>query len=116
MKASSSVPTTGCSHPRSRWSAARERAVELTNLDYQIERPSATFAGRDVFGPAAAHLCNGVDLIDLGAEIDIDLLMPGIVPLAQIGDDLVIAQVLWVDQFGNVQLNVGPDDLPAGVR
>ena len=26
----------------------------------------------------------------------------------------MIAQVLWVDTFGNVQLNVGPDDLPAG--
>ena len=67
-----------------------------------------------MFGPAAAHLCNGVDLLDLGDEIDVDLLMPGVVPLAQIDDDLVIAQVLWVDTFGNVQLNVGPDDIPAG--
>ncbi|MET0909390.1 MAG: SAM-dependent chlorinase/fluorinase, partial [Ilumatobacteraceae bacterium] len=90
------------------------RAVELTNPEFQIATPSATFAGRDVFGPAAAHLCNGVDLMELGPEIDTDLLMPGIVPLAQIGDDIVIAQVLWVDQFGNVQLNVGPADLPAG--
>ena len=91
-----------------------ERAVELTNKEYQLAAPSATFAGRDVFGPAAAHLCNGVDLLDLGAEIDIDLLMPGVVPLAQTDDHLVIAQVLWIDTFGNVQLNVGPDDIPAG--
>ena len=91
-----------------------ERAVELTNTEYQLASPSATFAGRDVFGPAAAHLCNGVDLLDLGAEIDIDLLMPGVVPLAQTDDHLVIAQVLWIDTFGNVQLNVGPDDIPAG--
>ena len=91
-----------------------ERAVELTNKEYQLATPSATFAGRDVFGPAAAHLCNGVDLLDLGAEIDIDLLMPGVVPLAQTDDHLVIAQVLWIDTFGNVQLNVGPDDIPAG--
>ena len=26
----------------------------------------------------------------------------------------MIAQVLWVDTFGNAQLNVGPDDIPAG--
>ena len=39
-----------------------ERAVELTNTEYQLATPGATFAGRDVFGPAAAHLCNGVDL------------------------------------------------------
>ena len=91
-----------------------ERAVELTNTEYQLASPSATFAGRDVFGPAAAHLCNGVDLLDLGEEIDIDLLMPGVVPLPQIDDQLVIAQVLWIDTFGNAQLNVGPDDIPAG--
>ena len=91
-----------------------ERAVELTNTEYQLVSPSATFAGRDVFGPAAAHLCNGVDLLDLGDEIDIDLLMPGVIPLAQADDERVIAQVLWIDTFGNVQLNVGPDDIPAG--
>jgi S-adenosyl-L-methionine hydrolase (adenosine-forming) len=91
-----------------------QRAVELTNARYQLEAVSATFAGRDIFGPAAAHLCNGVELFDLGREIDIDLLMPGIVPLPQADDQLVIAQVLWIDAFGNAQLNVGPDDLPAG--
>ena len=106
-------PDNGLLAPAVAMVGGAERAVELTNPEYQLATPSATFAGRDVFGPAAAHLCNGVDLMDLGAEIDIDLLMPGIVPLAQIGDDLVIAQVLWVDQFGNVQLNVGPADLPA---
>jgi len=37
--------------------------------------------------------------------------MPGIVPLPQSDDTKVIAQVLWVDHYGNVQLNVGPDDL-----
>ena len=67
-----------------------------------------------MFGPAAAHLCNGVDLLDLGDEIDVDLLMPGVVPLPQTDDRLVIAQVLWIDTFGNAQLNVGPDDIPAG--
>ena len=39
-----------------------ERAVELTNPDYQLLAPGATFAGRDVFAPAAAHICNGVEL------------------------------------------------------
>ena len=30
--------------------------------------------------------------------------------------DGVHAEVLWVDRFGNCQLNVGPDDLPPGVE
>ena len=106
-------PDNGLLAPAVAMVGGAQRAVELTNTDYQIAGPSATFAGRDVFGPAAAHLCNGVELLELGAEIDVDLLMPGVVPLAQIGDDVVIAHVLWVDRFGNVQLNVGPADLPA---
>ncbi len=107
-------PDNGLLAPAVAMVGGAERAVELTNPRFQIPSPSATFAGRDVFGPAAAHLCNGIELMELGDEIDVDLLMPGIVPLAQIGDEIVIAQVLWVDQFGNVQLNVGPVDLPSG--
>ena len=36
------------------------------------------------------------------------------IPLPQGDDQRVIAQVLWVDRFGNAQLNVGTDDLPSG--
>lgn len=105
-------PDNGLLAPAVAMVGGAERAVELTNTEFQIAGPSATFAGRDVFGPAAAHLCNGVDLLELGGEIDVDLLMPGIVPLAQVDEAVIVAQVLWVDRFGNVQLNVGPADLP----
>ena len=88
-----------------------ERAVELTNPDYQLAAPGPTFAGRDVFAPAAAHLCNGVDLSDLGPAIDPITLRPGILPLSEVTADGVKAEVLWVDRFGNVQLNVDPDDI-----
>ena len=54
-----------------------DRAVELTEPDYQLEAPGPTFAGRDVFAPAAAHLCAGVDLAELGPEIDPAGLLPG---------------------------------------
>jgi hypothetical protein len=89
------------------------RAVELTNPAYQLETPGATFAGRDVFAPAAAHICNGVDLADFGPAIDPGLLMPGMVPLPREEADGIHAEVLWVDRFGNCQLNVGPGELAA---
>jgi S-adenosyl-L-methionine hydrolase (adenosine-forming) len=89
------------------------RAVSLTNVEYQLVAPGGTFDGRDVFAPAAAHLCNGVDMMELGEPVDADLLFPGIVPLPQTDESKVIAQALWTDRFGNVQLNVGPDDIPA---
>jgi S-adenosylmethionine hydrolase len=62
----------------------------------------------------AAHLCNGVDLADLGEALDPGLLVPGVVPVSAREPDGLHAAVLWVDRFGNVQLNVDPADLPAG--
>lgn len=91
------------------------RAVELANPAYQLDAPGSTFAGRDVFAPAAAHLCNGVDLEDLGPSVDPITLIPGMVPVPREETDGIHAEVLWVDRFGNCQLNVGPEDLPAGV-
>ena len=41
-------------------------AWQLTNSDYMLEPVSATFHGRDVFSPAAAHLAPGVDPAELG--------------------------------------------------
>ena len=87
------------------------RAVELTNLDLQLPAPGPTFAGRDLFAPAAAHLCNGVDLGELGPSIDPITLLPGVLPLSRLEDGVVHAEVLWIDRYGNAQLNVGPDDI-----
>jgi S-adenosylmethionine hydrolase len=88
------------------------RAVSLTNDDYHLPAPGPTFAGRDVFAPAAAHLCAGVDLAELGELIDPITLLPGILPLSrQEEGGAVSGEVLWVDRFGNVQLNVDPDEL-----
>jgi S-adenosyl-L-methionine hydrolase (adenosine-forming) len=88
------------------------RAVSLTNPAYQLEAPGPTFAGRDVFAPAAAHLCNGVDLAELGEPVDPLSLLPGLMPLTRTDHDGgLVAEVLWVDRFGNAQLNVDPEEV-----
>lgn len=107
-------PDNGLLAPAVAMAGGAERAVELTNVEYHLDAAGATFAGRDIFAPAAAHVCNGVDLLDLGPEIDPGLLLPGTVPLPREDGDGLVTEVLWVDRFGNCQLNVGPDDLPAG--
>ncbi len=72
----------------------------------------ATFAGRDVFAPAAAELALGVDLHDLGPPVDQDSLAGTPVPEPHAGPDGSLrAEVLWVDRFGNVELNVRPADV-----
>lgn len=88
-----------------------ERAVELTNPVYQLPAPGPTFAGRDVFGPAAAHLASGVPLEQLGHEVDVHTLLPGVLPITRREGDRLVAEVLWVDRYGNAQLNVDPDEL-----
>lgn len=88
-------------------------AVELTAPEYQLPAPGPTFAGRDVFGPAAAHLCAGVPFDELGPRIDPAELVPGIVPLPRDEDGTIIGEILWVDRYGNCQLNVDPDALAA---
>lgn len=87
------------------------RAVELDNAVYHVPSPGPTFDGRDVFGPVAAHLCAGVPLTELGTEIDTSSLRPGILPVGGREGDAVVGEVLWVDHFGNLQLNLDPDDL-----
>jgi len=88
-------------------------AVELTSLDHQLAAPGPTFAGRDVFAPAAAHLCAGVAFSDLGRPIDPLSLLPGLLPLTRDEDGSLVAEVLWVDRYGNCQLNVDPEEVAA---
>jgi S-adenosylmethionine hydrolase len=88
-------------------------AVELTEPDYQLPAPGPTFAGRDVFGPAAAHLCAGVPLEALGPRIDPAELVPGLVPLPRDEDGAIVGEILWVDRYGNCQLNVDPEAVEA---
>lgn len=90
-----------------------DRAVELTNPDFQLERLGSTFDGRDVFAPVAAHLALGVDLGELGERIDPTSLTPGLLPVVAEEDGYLIVEALWIDLYGNVQLNIGPDDLAA---
>jgi S-adenosylmethionine hydrolase len=87
------------------------RAVSLTSAAHQLPALGPTFAGRDVFAPAAAHLCNGVDLAELGDPVDPVTLLPGVLPLSREEEGVLHAEVLWVDRYGNAQLNVGPEDI-----
>lgn len=110
-------PDNGLLAPAVAMAGGADRAVELSNAEFHLDAAAATFDGRDVFAPVAAHLCNGVDLTALGPEVDPALLMPATIPLPRAVDEAnpdagVMAEVMWVDRFGNCQLNVGPDDLP----
>ena len=89
------------------------RVVSLTNPEYQLEAPGATFAGRDIFAPAAGYLAAGTPLERLGELVDPMSLVPGMVPLPTDEGGRAVGEVLWVDRYGNAQLNIDPGDLAA---
>lgn len=90
------------------------RAVELENTGYWLEAPGPTFAGRDIFAPAAARIAEGGDLLSLGPPISPATLvrLPGPLCRRHPGAELEV-EVTWVDRYGNVQLAAGPALLPA---
>jgi hypothetical protein len=86
--------------------------VSIDNPEARIPSPGETFHGRDVFAPAAALLASGEAAIqDLGPEVGPDQVQPLLLPLPEIDGNTVTGEGWWVDRFGNVETNIGPDDL-----
>lgn len=104
-------PDNGLLAPAVAMVGGASQAVELTAEHYHLVPLGPTFAGRDVFAPAAAHLCLGADLADLGTPIPVHSLTPGVVPVSRVDGERVIAEVLWIDRFGNLQLNLDPAEI-----
>ena len=106
-------PDNGLLAPAVAMVGGADRAVSLTDPVWHLPAPGSTFDGRDVFAPVAAHLATGVDLGEMGDPIQPAGLLPGVLPVAAIESDGLHAEVLWVDRFGNLQLNVDPGELDA---
>ena len=84
----------------------------IENPEAMIPGPGATFQGRDLFAPAAALLASGeAALDDLGPAVDPASVMPLMLPLPKVELNMVIGEAWWVDVYGNIETNVGPDDL-----
>lgn len=82
-------------------------AVELREPAFwRLAAPGGTFHGRDIFGPVAGHLAQGVALERLGPPID--LLRPFSLGLA----DGLTGRVLYVDTYGNLVTNIPAASLP----
>jgi S-adenosylmethionine hydrolase len=89
------------------------RAFSLTNRQLWLDRVTATFHGRDIFMPVAAHLAADADLTAAGDEIDVGDLVTLPAPERVVRDGTAEGEVLTVDRFGNVQLSVAASDAAA---
>lgn len=90
--------------------AAESDGIESTrvlgNPRYHLTAVSHTFHARDVFAPVAAHLAAGSDFDDLGDALDPSKLVRVDVPEPEVGERTITGQVLTVDRFGNLALNL----------
>jgi len=85
-----------------RWGVSE--AVHLERASFFLPRVSATFHGRDVFAPVAAHLASGVPLEHMGPPLDSPVRLEIPEPLRE--RDQIRGQVIHVDRFGNLITNI----------
>ncbi len=81
---------------------------ELTNRRWFLPEVSATFHGRDVFAPAAAHLALGADPEEAGTKISDAQELTWPAPLLKHSGEgpRVEGEVIHVDRFGNLMTNI----------
>ncbi len=81
-------------------------AYVLNNGSYWLEGPGATFQGRDIFAPVAAHLAKGVAPADLGQSVSLDTLARLPTPASLRAPDVIEGRVISIDHFGNMMSNI----------
>lgn len=97
-------PDNGLLSPAAEALGGIREAYELTAPAYRLEKVSATFHGRDVFAPAAAHLSAGVAPAELGPAISPHELERLSSPAPTVRAGALVTEILTVDRFGNIQL------------
>ncbi|MGH2862426.1 MAG: SAM hydrolase/SAM-dependent halogenase family protein [Solirubrobacteraceae bacterium] len=98
------------------WPAAQAgegvvEAVEISASPWRCEPPAATFHGRDIFAPVAAHLAAGEPLEQAGVALDPSELVRLEIPRAWIEHGALVVSVIGSDRFGNLQLGARQEDI-----
>lgn len=82
----------------------------ITNGAYRLKNCSATFHGRDIFAPAAAHVATGAELSTFGPPLETLQQIP--VPEATVdADEQLHGEIIHVDHFGNCITNINQEML-----
>ncbi len=96
--------------PKKAWGIDLERIKRFTGW-----RVSSTFHGRDVFGPAGALIEKGVSPAEFAGEIPLESLVKlDLKPKREKG--LWLLKVIYVDDFGNVILNLEDYERPRAIE
>jgi S-adenosyl-L-methionine hydrolase (adenosine-forming) len=99
---------------RAVFAAKSWRAVAIENAALLRVEISATFHGRDIFAPAAAHLARGTPLDSFGPAVTDPVLLELPIPVQQA--DAVEGTVVHIDRFGNLVTNVPATLVPGAAE
>lgn len=97
------------------WEAAGgvQEAFALDNEEWWLPRPSPVFRTRDIYAVVAARIAAGGAASDAGTQIDPETLVALTPRTCSVDDDHVHGEVVAVDHFGNLSLNMVRSDLEA---
>ena len=86
------------------------RPASLRRLDNPAlwrSREGATFHGRDILAPSAAHLSKGVDACELGPALDpSDMTLLPDIRAQRSQDGTTVGRIVHIDRFGNLVTSI----------
>ena len=106
-------PDNGLLAPALRAAEGAADAVSITSPGILLEPVSPSFHARDVLAPAAGHLAAGASFDELGAAIDPQTLATLQLAEPRVEPGKIACEVLDLNRFGNIQLNVRDSHLVA---
>ena len=90
-------------------SASGEGAgYEIVRKDFFRRPLSATFHGRDLFGPVAGHLSLGLPPQEFGPRVS--SFVRAEIPRVERKGNRLTGRILWVDPFGNLLTNIAREE------
>jgi S-adenosylmethionine hydrolase len=89
-----------------------KRVIKLTREEFFLKEVSATFHGRDIFAPVAAHLSLGADPESFGEPLGAP---PRRLKISrpEKSENTLTGEVIYIDNFGNLITNIDSGDVSA---
>lgn len=110
-------PDNGLLSPAAADAGGVVEATDISSSRWRLEPVSATFHGRDIFAPVAAHLAAGEAMASAGVPLDPAELVRLELPRSRIESGVLVSHAVYIDRFGNIQLDVSHDEIsPAGLK
>jgi S-adenosylmethionine hydrolase len=88
-------------------------AASITRKEYWRHPVSATFHGRDIFAPVAAHLSLDLPITEFGESISSLTVFPIPAPF-QDATGQMVGHIIHIDRFGNLITNLRSRHIPQG--